>query len=111
MIFNFLWKHATQNWYFPSWKQEKYAYLCWIGLQLFYPVRYKQQVLIERLQTQRDHLKKEYTQCLRKLDIVLRINAGCESPYSSMNEESIESNSYADLDDAEFLSMQKEWKS
>lgn len=109
MIFHTLYKRAAEDWYFPSWQNNKQAYICWLLLQVFYRARYHQEIRIERLQSLVESLQKENKRYLHKLDSVLRINAGCIGVPLKTTEPPPEDNPYVELDDATFLALQKEY--
>lgn len=107
MIFNYLYKHATKYWYFPSRVQDKKGRICSVLLKVFFCTKYHQTMHIEKLQAHIAYLEKENKRYAKNLDVILRIHAGCIEPFSPTPESSIEINQFADMDDASFLSMQK----
>ena len=106
MIFNYLYKHATNNWYFPTVYQNKREHICHILLRLLYHKRYEQTVLIEKLQYKVNVLERENKQYLFKIDALLRICAGDEEHTSPhFFEHPPEDNPFAELSDSDFMNM------
>lgn len=105
-LFNYL-VHIREDAPFYSHAWSRKEVLANFLLNTLYKARYELHQKCDVLTWKLAEAKRENKMLSRKLDVILRIHAGCIEPLRPTPESSIEINQFADMDDASFLSIQK----